>query len=167
MRFFPRFLFPVPGLVRGLIRGARGHALPSRLDRPLSQGARGHPPRSNEIHETPMSKIQEVTRPGRTAISGRSAPLFCSRKGLWPEAQFPRDRNRVDPPNALSEPFGLSEPTSLYTRQVPHAPSGRARRGTKQEQSNPLPRCCPVFSRRLDYPMAATHLVWMLSADAD
>jgi hypothetical protein len=50
-----------------------GHGLPSRLDRRLSQGARGHPPRSNEIHETPMSKIQEVARPGRTAISGYSA----------------------------------------------------------------------------------------------
>jgi hypothetical protein len=47
---------------------------------------------------------------------------------MWPEARLPRDRNRFGPPNALSEPFALSEPSSPCTRQVGHASSGRARR---------------------------------------
>jgi len=160
--FLPPFLFPFPGLVRSLIRGARGHGLPSRLDWRLSQGACGHPPRSNEIHETPMSKIQEVARRGRTAISGYSAATL-----LWPEARLPCGRNRFGPPNALLEIYQSPDPCALVMGSTGSPSSGRARRGTKSEQPKPLSRCCSIFSRRLDYPMKATRLVCMQITDAD
>jgi hypothetical protein len=159
--FVPPLLFPFPGRVRSLIRGARGHGLPSRLDRRLSQGACGHPPRSNEIHETLMSKIQEVARHGRTAVSGYSAANLLWPEGRMAESGFPAGRNRFGPPNALSELFSLR----TVRDQVGTSP-GRARRGTKREMSKPLSRCCSIFSRRPDHPMTATHLVWMLRADA-